>query len=695
MSVKRVLVIGLTLSFIAYADQKSFDAGQNAVKTVENFTSKGNLNQNVYDPLKSSSVNLKTVDNSKQGKANVSCPSTTTPVLQVKFTSKGNNEYGIVVYQDGVEVLNTDTGKGVKEPKNNSYIDYGAAIRMSGVCGNGVVYCNPYNSWNGATCRYFYWATDSSGKLILVRDDAKSNVGYCNCTNSSCGYDTVFYQDVVGSISGVLSNVNPKYSFSKGQWDSGSLTYSYYGTNFSNCSSASRGSMGITDGETYYKTQTIPDASSQVVAYQNDSSSPYYSVLKASNVAYKKDSSGSYTLSTPSGGNCEIRNGVGFVVNDIPYNSSCTMFNFNGKQWCILIHKSGWVSNSTVSSSVSGILVYPGSTLFAYFSFHYSHCDDDFSIKSVSVSGDLSISASVDCYTNGRNSWSYYILSNADKLYKLNVTISQGNFYGGRKGRDYYDYYLLIDYYRKYEKVVFSTSNSCSSYESKSDCKLEYEKICDSKQSKCVETVVNRVRKNNVSLNSCNVLSGQLDSYLECDFLDKITVKASTTGQVWSSNVPAYVQRRYICSSQDVGIDLSRSQKTVESMNMSGNTATFNDPANPKTQTINAPAFTNCIKKYCAVRYTEKSSKVYNDSTNASQVQGGTTRTYDKRECTTSEKLIYNSSSNTLAYTCPVSAGEEVLVDCSCESDIDVLATTAISTLSAIDEAVHDMICSQ
>lgn len=671
MSVKRVLVIGLTLSFVAYADQKSFDAGQSAVNTVQGFTSKGALNQNVYEPLKSKNVNLKTVNGQKQGVANVSCPESSTPALEVTFSNLDNNEYGMVVKQSGVEVVNTNIGLGIKVDNQGSLSNYSGSIRISGVCGNGIVYCNPYNSWNVGTCNYFYWATDNSGRLILVQNNSRSKTGQCVCTNASCGYSTLFYQDIIGSISGVLSNANPKYAYSKGQWNDSTLTYTYYGTDFSNCSAASKGSMGITNGEQYYKSQTIPDASSQVAVYQNDTKSPYYSVLKASNVAYKKDSSGSYTLSTPSGGNCEIRNGVVFSVETDSFSYS------------------GCDSTSSVFTDVR------------FINYSYSNVDERFFIcvnnrlvfySDPGGSYTYKYSDNVSCSNNPDTSDEHGysgsgVIDLGEVLDSATVTIGIRNFYGPCGGSGTADY--------KAETVSFNSSNSCSSYESKSDCRLDYEKVCDSKQSKCVETVVNGVRKNNVSLNSCNILSGQLDSYLECDFLDKITVKASTTGQAWSSNVPAYVQRRYICSSQDVGMDLSRSQKTVESMKMSGNTATFNDPANPKTQTINAPAFTNCIKKYCAVRYTDRSTQVYTDSSNANQVQGGATRAYDKRECISSGSLTYNSSTNNLTYTCPVSAGEEVLVDCSCESDIDALATTAISTLGAIDEAVHDMICSQ
>ena len=680
MVVRNVLLTGLLVSFLAYADQKSFDAGQSAVNTVQGFTSRGALNQNVYEPLKSKNVNLKTVNGQKQGVANISCPESSTPALEVTFSNLGNNEYGMIVKQSGAEVVNTNTGLGIKVDNQGTLSNYNGSIRISGVCGNGIVYCNPYNSWNVGTCNYFYWATDNSGRLILVQDNSRSKTGQCVCTNASCGYSTLFYQDIIGSISGVLSNANPKYAYSKGQWNDSTLTYTYYGTDFSNCSAASKGSMGITNGEQYYKSQTIPDASLQVAVYQNDTKSPYYSVLKSSNVAYKKDSSGSYTLSTPSGGNCEIRNGVNLVVNTNSYTGSYSYtICADHFAYAKLVDRG--------DGKYSIVLTGTGPGGDAGRNCGQGEWSIDFSID---LSGNKRVTGYV-LQAQGTSGGGCYFYTSSTTSLNSNVLWAacpapDEQYPGG-------NFSYRIDY--SYETVSFNSSNSCSSYESKSDCRLDYEKVCDSKQSKCVETVVNGVRKNNVYLNSCNVLSGQLDSYLECDFLDKITVKASTTGQVWSSNVPAYVQRRYICSSQDVGIDLSRSQKTIESMNMSGNTATFNDPKNPKTQTINAPAFTNCIKKYCAVRYTDRSTQVYTDSSNANQVQGGTTRTYDKRECISSGSLTYNSSTNNLTYTCPVSAGEEKLVDCSCESDIDALAATAISTLGAIDEAVHDMICSQ
>jgi hypothetical protein len=131
----------------------------------------------------------------------------------------------------------------------------------------------------------------------------------------------------------------------------------------------------------------------------------------------------------------------------------------------------------------------------------------------------------------------------------------------------------------------------------------------------------------------------------------------------------------------------------MSSLNMNGNTATFNDPAHSGSQTINSPKFAACLDTFCLVKTSCSTTEVNADSSNKAQTQGGTTVLYDKRKCTRASNLKYNDDT-TPSFTCPVSAGESILANCDCEENIDALTNTTVSVLEAVDQMVKDWICS-
>jgi hypothetical protein len=151
---------------------------------------------------------------------------------------------------------------------------------------------------------------------------------------------------------------------------------------------------------------------------------------------------------------------------------------------------------------------------------------------------------------------------------------------------------------------------------------------------------------------------------------------------------------QYQCETSTI-MDIERSKGTMASLNMSGNTATFRDPAHPEkgTQVITSPKFSSCLDTFCLVKTSYSTTEVNADSTNKAQTQGGTTVLYDKRKCVRTSKLNYNDNT-TPSFTCPVNAGETILANCDCEENIDALTNTTISVLEATEQMVKDWICS-
>jgi hypothetical protein len=251
-------------------------------------------------------------------------------------------------------------------------------------------------------------------------------------------------------------------------------------------------------------------------------------------------------------------------------------------------------------------------------------------------------------------------------------------------------FYYRIGYQR--DNVVVNHSDDCPT-----NCKLVESHICDQNGQNCLKVVDSGVVIDR-SRPICFEYSGQTDSFTICSDGVNITAKSRRTGM---TNIVGkgwfYVKRKYICGINNSSIDFSRAQGVMSSMNVSGNSATFFDPANSDkgVQSVSGPAHTDCVKKFCAVKAPVRTTEVYSDSSNKSTVQGGVTYSLEKRECTTSGSLTYNTSSNTLSYTCPVGAGETILAGCDCESNIDAMTTTTISVLNVVDQAVKDMICSQ
>ena len=85
-------------------------------------------------------------------------------------------------------------------------------VRVSGICANGVISCQP-GSWAG--CRTFQWDVDGGGDLKLTEVEMPALAG-CYCINNSCGANLVMgnlssvLKDLGGGAIGALSTHDPR-----------------------------------------------------------------------------------------------------------------------------------------------------------------------------------------------------------------------------------------------------------------------------------------------------------------------------------------------------------------------------------------------------------------------------------------------------------------------------------------------------
>jgi hypothetical protein len=132
-------------------------------ESTRNYFSK-NFNSAVKNPLMAD-TEFKTIDGSKNFKANVSC-------------SDNPRQYINISYSGGSDItinVKIDTDLNGTFDKNFNFSN------ISGVASNGVAVCNP-NSWN--ECNFFKWKI-SSNNLFLTNAQL-FHLGGLYCINSSC-----------------------------------------------------------------------------------------------------------------------------------------------------------------------------------------------------------------------------------------------------------------------------------------------------------------------------------------------------------------------------------------------------------------------------------------------------------------------------------------------------------------------------
>lgn len=104
---------------------------------------------------------------------------------------------------------------------------YEAPFPVSGVCANGVASCTP-GTW--IDCNYFKWIGDELGQISLSPTTV-STLGGCYCINSDCGSNIVKtnlsipLRDLGGGAVGAVQKSRPEFSVSEATLEGSTVTY--------------------------------------------------------------------------------------------------------------------------------------------------------------------------------------------------------------------------------------------------------------------------------------------------------------------------------------------------------------------------------------------------------------------------------------------------------------------------------------
>ena len=254
----------------------TFDANQ-AAQTLSDqvgakLGSKAGIGQNAVNPLTAGAPMTSMTGTTPFYAPNMSCPSSSNflTVTIVPDNSSGDIA-NVYVQQD----TNFD---------NSFDYSYTAPVRVSGVCGNGVISCDA-GTWNN--CQYFKWSADSSGRASLV-SCILQDLGGCFCVNNNCGNALVVNEmDYIltvlgGGIAGAVQAVNPKWTVSSSS--SSFMQISYTGQNIDKCVAPATNfaSSTVNPQQLYNGGQGSLDTAAQAeVASETSNSTSAYNTIQA------------------------------------------------------------------------------------------------------------------------------------------------------------------------------------------------------------------------------------------------------------------------------------------------------------------------------------------------------------------------------------------------------------------------------
>ena len=224
------------------------------------------INQNAGQPIMSDKP-MTTLDGSQSGNVQMSCPSTT------KFVD--------ILIQPGA-TGDLTTVMVSQDTKLNGQINYqfNMPFPVSGICGNGVIQCNP-GTWNN--CVFWAWTANTQGQLSIQQTDY-TRMGGCYCINNSCGNNiawtnlSLILKDLGGGATGAIMSANPQYSITSTSISDTEIAY--YSQALTSCGS---GNQGATNPASYFaggQTDTlVTNAAQTEVATEQTDPNSLYSVM--------------------------------------------------------------------------------------------------------------------------------------------------------------------------------------------------------------------------------------------------------------------------------------------------------------------------------------------------------------------------------------------------------------------------------
>jgi len=459
--VATISILLLSVCFVFAEEQNAEDAAKAQYEQFKSRAGKSSeLRKNFINPLLGGS-NLKTIDLSQEGQAQIACPSSK-EFLTVMLKPKPTGDFDADIYWDS----NFD------DRMDKSMTVTG----ISGVCTNGFIKCD-LGTWQNCKDYTFEY---NNGNLI-AKETYRIELSGCFCVNQSCGSNLLWNNlgYVVklfgGAVAGAMQQADSRYAISEARID-GTAIY-FYGQQTRDCNIANvQGTTGIKNLERYYKSPALisGDVQSEVLSQSSNTDSLYYSIQ-----THMQNSTQEYKT-------CLITRTVSpsivTIYESCPHNPTQII--------------GGWDANG---ESKQCYYAYYGCRMLSAHDTSWETC-----YSRIVSHGNL---------LNLLNSTIYLGTEyTAARIDSINV-VSQGD-YSGCFGADDDDYDLIIRVNATCSRETCVpnpfVSNSCELFESDSSCVLWEEKIDG------VQTVRNRVRTGLKPLIQCVEVCGATHCY---DFL--------------------------------------------------------------------------------------------------------------------------------------------------------------------------------
>lgn len=636
------------------AQSSSFDpnqaAGQLSDQVKAKFGTADGIRQNAVNPLTTDASQLTNISGTTSFNAPlVFCPASK-KFLDVTIVPGDTGDIsGIYVLQD------TDF---------DGALDYAYTVPVpaSGICGNGVISCDP-GTWNN--CKYYKWVADSFGKIGLLQGSMQ-DLGGCFCINNSCGNNLVTAEMsyvltmLGGGAAGAIQAVNPKWAVSN--VSTVDTTISYYGQKSDQCTTYTAGSSGPANPEQFYtqSADTLESASQTEKSNQMSISSSYYYHLGSSLAA--QNNASEYRTCT---------------VQDLAsVNTDKQSPSYQWQPWLDLNMYCYWSEGpimlvsytADIDTNNDGLYdkteswseywppigsgpyttTHPAAlaTLTAKYQQTYNVSSSEIQVQSSSnwVFGFIDGGGKGN---GGNQTWLYNYL--VDKIsppicptgYTLNTT----------------DIMCYLD------TLSDSVIDNCSELENNSACKLQGETVDG------VATYSNFNPTGLTPPSSCITLTGAMQTFNVCH-------------DWWTK------ERTYLCTTS-AAYDLSAIKERTK--NISNTVTTGSSSFSYQDKTPDASGEWTYSSNTVAVDTTGGSStcmtscKTRKPATNTQASLTGTTA--QSNVSTSSWEYFYKTCSGA---TCPVGSDEEVLIDCQCINEFG----EAAAVMEAMDEAGKDLICS-
>lgn len=541
---------------------------------------------------------------------------------------------------------------------------YTVPYRISGVCANGFISCSP-GTWNA--CRYFKWSANASNRQISVNEclsyagsPTMDPLGGCYCTNNSCGSNLV--QDNLQNIlealgGGAVASIQYSNSCTVTRVEALPLEYRivYYGQDTKSMSAVPAAIVpqaGPSNPENYYKNATGLETAGANLASSQNSTPGTLGYLAMNNPATTGQNVSTYT--------CKL---VKTPIVTVEWDT----------RYCYTNSNMDW--------------------------FGVGDWED---IRNYTCYNWDPVQGRCRCSDEGGD-WQESGLIPGDPPQCTNDNVPSGGVFIGYRRRtetgdhtfrcfrrNYYSYLVPRDV------LSISQTGTCNP---PSGCSLFNETLFDA-DGNSVKTWDKGKTTGLKPLASCQTLSGQVDTYKACADGTKINFLGNTSGITTTvytgSDAWWRIDREFRCTASGGGYDMSEYiarkahiDATLDASDMTNITfedrrkqadGSFITPSMSVKSHANNESYGNC-EQVCTVRINQK-------NTDASIM--GNKSQYQRSTSTIDEYLKLCQQNDSGAWECPLETGETVSIACGCSNNF----AKTITTLSVVDEASRDMICS-